>query len=217
MRRCKTVLYVDCSNYCLLFISMETTKDTKITMVLFDRANAHLQNTIFLPIFTYPYQLCVSTSNAHKNCMALWNTACLSQCCLYCVTELVFTAWSTAFSNILSVPVGAIFSSRRNLFPLFCSICTSIADTTLSDYPLLPPVAQQQNVMECWWDSLSRTAIPPTSVCDMVGQNNGTEGIPSAVDLIFTEAWIVVADMIKRKSLTLTRYLPLRPNDCNYV
>jgi len=32
---------------CLLFISMETTTDTKSTAILFDRANSWLQNTIF--------------------------------------------------------------------------------------------------------------------------------------------------------------------------
>ena len=38
--------------------------------------------------------------------------------------------------------------------------------------PLLPSVAQQQNVMEYWWEGSTSAAIPPTSASDVVGQHN---------------------------------------------
>lgn len=38
--------------------------------------------------------------------------------------------------------------------------------------PLLPFVAQKQNIMECWWEGLASSAIPPPSTSDIAGQRN---------------------------------------------
>ena len=43
--------------------------------------------------------------------------------------------------------------------------------------PLLPYVAQQQNVTENWQESSTSTVIPPTSVSDVEGQHNKTGGV----------------------------------------
>jgi len=42
--------------------------------------------------------------------------------------------------------------------------------------PLLPSVAQQQNVMEYCWEGSASTAISPTSASDVVGQHNKIRG-----------------------------------------
>jgi len=38
--------------------------------------------------------------------------------------------------------------------------------------PLLSSVAQQQNLMEYWWEGSTSTAISPASASDIVGQHN---------------------------------------------
>ena len=50
--------------------------------------------------------------------------------------------------------------------------------------PLLPSVTQQQNVMECWWEGSTSTAIPPPSASDVMGQHNTTGGINFGAALI---------------------------------
>jgi len=48
--------------------------------------------------------------------------------------------------------------------------------------PLLPSVAQQQNVMGYWWEGSTCTAISPTSASDVTGQQN--EGITFRAALV---------------------------------
>ena len=48
-------------------------------------------------------------------------------------------------------------------------------------FPLLPSVAQQQNVMKYWWEDSIPTAIPPTSASDFVSQHNEIGGIAFGV------------------------------------
>ena len=49
--------------------------------------------------------------------------------------------------------------------------------------PLLPSVAQQQNVMKYFQEGSTSTAIPPTSASDIVGRHNKIGGITLGVDL----------------------------------
>ena len=42
---------------------------------------------------------------------------------------------------------------------------------------LLPPVAQQQNVTEYWWEGSASTVLPSTPASDVMGQQNETGGI----------------------------------------
>jgi len=52
--------------------------------------------------------------------------------------------------------------------------------------PLLPSATQQQNIMECWWESSACTAIPLTSTCDIVGQHSKIGGITFGAALLYT-------------------------------
>ena len=54
-------------------------------------------------------------------------------------------------------------------FPCQVSFCQTA--------PLLPSVSQQQHVKEYWWEGLTSTAMPPTSVSDVMGQRNKIGGI----------------------------------------
>jgi len=49
--------------------------------------------------------------------------------------------------------------------------------------PLLPFIAQQQNVTEYWWEGSTSIAIPP-SATDVMGQHNNIEGIAFGTVLV---------------------------------
>ena len=49
---------------------------------------------------------------------------------------------------------------------------------------LLPSVTQQQNVMAYWWEGSTSTAIPPTSIPDIVGQYNKIGSITFGAALV---------------------------------
>ena len=49
--------------------------------------------------------------------------------------------------------------------------------------PLLPSVTQQQNGVECWWEGLISTAIPPASASDIMDEYNKIAGITFRVAL----------------------------------
>jgi len=53
--------------------------------------------------------------------------------------------------------------------------------------PLLPPVAQQQNVTEYGWEDSTSTAIPPPSASDFVEHHHKTGGITFGVAVMV--AW----------------------------
>jgi len=65
-----------------------------------------------------------------------------------------------------------VFTCKYSV-PHLCLIHTSMSDTILSDCPLLPPVTQQQNVTEYWWEGSASSAMPPasTSNCGPALQN----------------------------------------------
>jgi len=50
--------------------------------------------------------------------------------------------------------------------------------------PLLPSVAWQQNITECWCKGATSTATPPTPTSDIVGQHNKIGGITFRAALI---------------------------------
>jgi len=51
--------------------------------------------------------------------------------------------------------------------------------------PLLPSVAQQQNVAECCWEGSASTAISPATASDVVGQRNKIGGITFGAAITF--------------------------------
>jgi len=63
-------------------------------------------------------------------------------------------------------PQGGI---QRHTFALYTLPCQLPFCRTAR---LLPSVAQQQHVMEYWWDGSASTAIAPTSAFDVMGQRN---------------------------------------------
>ena len=60
----------------------------------------------------------------------------------------------------------------------------SMSDAVCQTASLLPSVAQQQHVMECWWEGSTSTAIPPTSASNVVSQRNETGGIAFGAALV---------------------------------
>ena len=49
----------------------------------------------------------------------------------------------------------------------------------------MPSVTRQQHVMEYWWEDSISSAISPTFVSDVVGQQNKVGGITYRVDPIY--------------------------------
>ena len=60
--------------------------------------------------------------------------------------------------------------------------------------PLLPSVTWQQNVMECWQEGLTSTAIPPTFSADIMGQLNKIGGITFGVALVYAQVCYLFSD-----------------------
>ena len=130
-------------------VSLETTRDTKNTITLFDRANSQLQNAIFFNIvntISYVFSPAMNKS-LHavlvKTCMAPWNVARLSCHCHHC-----WNAPPTA--SLCSHPLRGLhkhsasgnecqwvqfFSTWRNPITQFCFIHASMSDSILSDCP----------------------------------------------------------------------------------
>ena len=52
--------------------------------------------------------------------------------------------------------------------------------------PLLPSVAQQQNLTEYWWEGSTFAAKPPKSTSDFVGQHNKTGGITFGAAFLYS-------------------------------
>ena len=57
---------------------------------------------------------------------------------------------------------------------------------------LMPPVAQQQHVMEYWWEGLTSTAIPPTRTSDIAGQHNKIVGITFRAAIVFLQLLVLI-------------------------
>jgi len=65
-----------------------------------------------------------------------------------------------------------------------CFTRTSMSDVGQTA-PLLLSVTQQKHVMEYWWEDSISSAISPTFVSDVVGQQNKVGGITYRVDPIY--------------------------------
>ena len=79
------------------------------------------------------------------------------------------------------------------LRPLYTLPCQMVFCQTA---PLLPSVAQQQNVMGDWWEGSTFTVVPSKSTSDTVGQHNKIGGITfgAAVALAWTRSIIMSAN-----------------------
>jgi len=130
---------------------METTTDTKSTIILFDRANSQLQNTIFQLItsITYAFSPVVNKSlpaallkkkNLHVCPFQLvCHIALLSPLLKHTThwfTVLISTVWSlSTFRKHWWMSMAAIVSKWRNLMTHLCFILTSVSDTIPSGCP----------------------------------------------------------------------------------
>lgn len=81
-------IYRSLGKQCFLFISVETTRDTKSTITVFDRTNSHLKTFLNIIIMTSYAFLLAMNKNLHDMLvnisMAVWNVACLSHHCCHC-------------------------------------------------------------------------------------------------------------------------------------
>ena len=80
---------------------------------------------------------------------------------------------------------GCYFTGRINSLTSFCFLHTSMTDAILSDCPLLPSVTWQQNIMEYCKEGSASTAIPPTSISDVVGPHNKIKDITFRAAVIY--------------------------------
>jgi len=80
---------------------------------------------------------------------------------------------------------GWHFSTWTNSVTHFClekgHMCALLCQTA----PLLISVTWQQNIMGCWWEGSTSTAIPPSSASEVVGQRNKKGGITFGSALAF--------------------------------
>ena len=122
---------------CLPFISTETTSDTASTVILLDRANSQLQNTVLQQLPPLAMHFCQQWARVYvmlvKTCASGGNSLLLSS-----LLKLTTSLWShhcLVSINIQQVPVnvnGCIFF----LIEEFSSFTyTSMSDTVLSDWP----------------------------------------------------------------------------------
>lgn len=144
-------IYRSLGKQCFLFISVETTRDTKSTITVFDRTNSHLK-TLFLNIIimtSYAFLLAMN-KNLHDMLvnisMAVWNVACLSHHCCHCWNQP-----STA---------------SQCWHPLFDLHKHSESTNEC-----------QWRVIEYWWDGSTSTAILPTTTYIVESQHNKIQGI----------------------------------------
>ena len=76
------------------------------------------------------------------------------------------------------------FSTWRNSIPHLRFIHTSMSDAILSDCPSAAICHTATNVTEYWWEGSTSTAIPPTSVSDVVGRHGKVGGFSFRAALI---------------------------------
>ena len=170
---------------------------TKSTMTLFDRDNSQLQNVIFqqspplanlcgwvdwdalqfvvwqlwVAIWTWlVFHTAVATAEMHLSPPYCAHIHCLVSINIQQV--LINVSWSWFFCK-------EEFNDTYLLHTYFHVICHFVA-------PLLPPVAWQQNVMEYWQEGSTSTAIPSTSVSDVVDLDDKIGYITFEAAIIFS-------------------------------
>ena len=155
---------------------------TKSTIILFNRANSWLQNTIFQ--HSHHHLLCIFTSNVQIPAHCTQKSAWLSG--VWPVFHVAVTAAEMHHppphcANIhwwvsINVQQASLYASVCNFFRMkefnftlnFASYALLCQMLFWQSDPLLSFVTWQQNIMECWWEVPTSTAIPPTSASDNV-------------------------------------------------
>ena len=163
----------------------------KEQITLFGRENSQLQNTIFS---TQSLPLADSHRWAGRDalhfmawqlCLAIQNMVCLSHCCCHCwyappTTSLcsyqVF-GFHKCSASIDECQLVQLFLHGEIQFHPFASFTVPCQTPFCQTASLLPSVAQQQSVMEYWWECLDASVLPTSSASDIVGQHNRKGGI----------------------------------------
>jgi len=120
-------------------------------------------------------------------CMDNWNMACFSHCCHHCWNTPPTTSvlgphkCSASVNECQCVQFFLLGGIQLHTFALYAlwhqtPFCQTV--------PLLPSVAQQQNIMEYLWEVSTSTAIPLISTSDIVGQHNKIGSIACGAVLI---------------------------------
>ena len=163
---------------------METITDTKSTIILFNRANSQLQNTIFQ--HSHYHQLCIFASDEQEPVCYNHNNLHQPRQSTVAVTtaEMHHPPTHCAYIHCLvSINVQQLFrnANKCHFFPhggiqwhTFASCTLPCQMSSCQSAPLLPSVTQQQNVREYWQDGSASTG---TSTSDVVGWHNKKGGI----------------------------------------
>ena len=148
---------------------MENTTDTKSTITLFNRANSHLQNTVFQ--HSHHHHLCIFSSDEQKIHRSLhqwrWPT-------VTAVTEKHHPPPHCVHIHCLvSISVQQVNVNEYNVFCMEEFNYSPFLHMTLPCQtpfcwiaPLLPSVMWQQHMTEFLWEVSTSTAIPTISASD---------------------------------------------------
>jgi len=171
-------------NYCLLSISMETTRDTKSTITLFDRANS-ATNYYFSTVTTISCAFSLAMNKSLHAALvnisiAIQNMVCASFHCCHCWNSQPTASQRSHplldhrkhSANVNECQLVPFFLHERIQFHTFVSYALPCQLLFCQTAPLLLSVTWQQNVTEYCWDDSTSTAGPPMSASDVVGQHN---------------------------------------------
>ena len=147
-----------------IYFHINYVQHTKCTETLFDRANFLLHNTIFqhshhhqLCIFPAMnkclHAVCVPVEMDYCHCCHCWNVPPTASLCSYPLFGL--QKHSVRVDECQWVPFFLHRGSQWHTFASYALLCQMPLCQTA---PLLPSVAQQQNVMEYWWEGSASIA-----------------------------------------------------------
>ena len=123
---------------------------------------------------------CLSHSSCH-----CWNTLPTASLCSHPLFGL------HKYSAIINECQWVPFSPHGSIqFHTFASCALPCQMMLYQPAPLLPPVTQEQNVTDYWWDSSTFAAITPTSTSDLLCQHNKIGGITFEAAFISVFSWI---------------------------
>ena len=173
---------------------METTRDTRSPITLFDRANSQLQNTTFQR--SHHHQLYIFTSNeqepachTHKNFhQQRWLTAAVA------TAETHHPSSHYAQHCLLSKNLEQILMNVSGNI-LFCieEFSSTLLLHTYFHFRLhfvrlhlcCHLSYSNKRRKEHWWEGSASTAIPPISTSDIVGQHNKVGGITFGATCVY--------------------------------
>ena len=146
---------------------METTTDTKSTIILLDRANSQLQNTIFQ--HSHHHEIYIFASEEQElTCCTCKNLRQQRQPTV-AVTIAEMHHPPPHWTHIHCLVPRNI---QQALINWMAHLCTSMSDAHLSDCPSAAICHMATNVMEYWWEGSTSTAVLPASASDVVGEHN---------------------------------------------